>query len=164
MIRRPPRSTRPDTLFPYTTLFRSAGDRHPFTDRVGLGDFGIEHRRAYRGGTSTQVAVDRGTLLAGEPHDVCEVLQLRQPKFLSQRMQRIPGRKAGPARPAELLTEPPKHPRVRHFGSGLHRLAYAGAVVALQRNQVDVGAKGPCEFHPRSFRVVDGVVVGRAPV
>src|SRR3546814_1419393 len=25
MIRRPPRSTRPDTLFPYTTLFRSAG-------------------------------------------------------------------------------------------------------------------------------------------
>src|SRR3546814_4306567 len=26
MIRRPPRSTRPDTLFPYTTLFRSAHD------------------------------------------------------------------------------------------------------------------------------------------
>src|SRR3546814_18672510 len=28
MIRRPPRSTRTDTLFPYTTLFRSA-QRHP---------------------------------------------------------------------------------------------------------------------------------------
>src|SRR3546814_14225737 len=27
MIRRPPRSTRTDTLFPYTTLFRSAGTR-----------------------------------------------------------------------------------------------------------------------------------------
>src|SRR3546814_6876607 len=27
MIRRPPRSTRTDTLFPYTTLFRSAADR-----------------------------------------------------------------------------------------------------------------------------------------
>src|SRR3546814_1780258 len=26
MIRRPPRSTRTDTLFPYTTLFRSADD------------------------------------------------------------------------------------------------------------------------------------------
>src|SRR3546814_8814566 len=25
MLRRPPRSTRPDTLFPYTTLFRSHG-------------------------------------------------------------------------------------------------------------------------------------------
>src|SRR3546814_19105271 len=27
MIRRPPRSTRTDTLFPYTTLFRSGDDR-----------------------------------------------------------------------------------------------------------------------------------------
>src|SRR3546814_8152411 len=27
MIRRPPRSTRTDTLFPYTTLFRSAADQ-----------------------------------------------------------------------------------------------------------------------------------------
>src|SRR3546814_9826958 len=27
MIRRPPRSTRTDTLFPYTTLFRSRGTR-----------------------------------------------------------------------------------------------------------------------------------------
>src|SRR3546814_556810 len=33
MIRRPPRSTRTDTLFPYTTLFRSpAALRHPTTD------------------------------------------------------------------------------------------------------------------------------------
>src|SRR3546814_6259091 len=29
MIRRPPRSTRTDTLFPYTTLFRSLGDIFP---------------------------------------------------------------------------------------------------------------------------------------
>src|SRR3546814_6560028 len=48
MIRRPPRSTRPDTLFPYTTLFRSharqgaAGHAAPrgaapgATDRAGL--------------------------------------------------------------------------------------------------------------------------------
>src|SRR3546814_11168327 len=39
MIRRPPRSTRTDTLFPYTTLFRSAeGDwdsrKQEFQDRV----------------------------------------------------------------------------------------------------------------------------------
>src|SRR3546814_18469111 len=27
MLRRPPRSTRTDTLFPYTTLFRSAGEK-----------------------------------------------------------------------------------------------------------------------------------------
>src|SRR3546814_10062184 len=29
MIRRPPRSTRTDTLFPYTTLFRSVGIETP---------------------------------------------------------------------------------------------------------------------------------------
>src|SRR3546814_3233777 len=29
MIRRPPRSTRTDTLFPYTTLFRSTDKRNP---------------------------------------------------------------------------------------------------------------------------------------
>src|SRR3546814_29629 len=29
MIRRPPRSTRTDTLFPYTTLFRSLGNMGP---------------------------------------------------------------------------------------------------------------------------------------
>src|SRR3546814_937401 len=33
MIRRPPRSTRTDTLLPYTTLFRS----HPRTERPRLG-------------------------------------------------------------------------------------------------------------------------------
>src|SRR3546814_9148609 len=34
MIRRPPRSTRTDTLFPYTTLFRS-GDRRARQRRIG---------------------------------------------------------------------------------------------------------------------------------
>src|SRR3546814_5695434 len=33
MIRRPPRSTRTDTLFPYTTLFRSADRQRPVDDR-----------------------------------------------------------------------------------------------------------------------------------
>src|SRR3546814_9467381 len=31
MIRRPPRSTRTDTLFPYTTLFRSGRSRRIYT-------------------------------------------------------------------------------------------------------------------------------------
>src|SRR3546814_5016584 len=34
MIRRPPRSTRTDTLFPYTTLFRSAPGLHRAADAV----------------------------------------------------------------------------------------------------------------------------------
>src|SRR3546814_13750256 len=35
MIRRPPRSTRTDTLFPYTTLFRSKTINDRFTDYAG---------------------------------------------------------------------------------------------------------------------------------
>src|SRR3546814_6145556 len=37
MIRRPPRSTRTDTLFPYTTLFRSAGGGVGLVGELGLG-------------------------------------------------------------------------------------------------------------------------------
>src|SRR3546814_13702679 len=49
MIRRPPRSTRPDTLFPYTTLFRSGAIPAPVTPRrfivvgrIAFGDQGRE--------------------------------------------------------------------------------------------------------------------------
>src|SRR3546814_8699561 len=38
MIRRPPRSTRTDTLFPYTTLFRSHGGRPPLCGGARQGD------------------------------------------------------------------------------------------------------------------------------
>src|SRR3546814_5770448 len=42
MIRRPPRSTRTDTLFPYTTLFRSRGSGHHSLHAVGqFGELGL---------------------------------------------------------------------------------------------------------------------------
>src|SRR3546814_20246808 len=49
MTRRPPRSTRTDTLFPYPTLFRSflgqRGQRHSVDlGRPGLGDDRVAHR------------------------------------------------------------------------------------------------------------------------
>src|SRR3546814_12640724 len=61
MIRRPPRSTRTDTLLPYTTLFRSAGFRDRWRrgggagssvdflvgDRVDRHAVGIEHRGGF---------------------------------------------------------------------------------------------------------------------
>src|SRR3546814_10684986 len=40
MIRRPPRSTRTDTLFPYTTLFRAEGRD---SDGVGFGQAAARH-------------------------------------------------------------------------------------------------------------------------
>src|SRR3546814_16939490 len=47
MIRRPPRSTRTDTLFPYTTLFRSPGPR-PAQDHYPRGGPGVEAWRRGR--------------------------------------------------------------------------------------------------------------------
>src|SRR3546814_16851474 len=43
MIRRPPRSTRTDTLFPYTTLFRSisVGPQHDLADVAARFDIGL---------------------------------------------------------------------------------------------------------------------------
>src|SRR3546814_1043404 len=57
MIRRPPRSTRTDTLFPYTTLFRSDHGRRaggidpgdPGPDRDCGGRFGDPDREAGKG-------------------------------------------------------------------------------------------------------------------
>src|SRR3546814_3565899 len=39
MIRRPPRSTRTDTLFPYTTLFRTSGTFSSSTNRFKIVQF-----------------------------------------------------------------------------------------------------------------------------
>src|SRR3546814_5744470 len=41
MIRRPPRSTRTDTLFPYTTLFRSEGVDGKAISRRAREEFGV---------------------------------------------------------------------------------------------------------------------------
>src|SRR3546814_19457245 len=57
MIRRPPRSTRTDTLFPYTTLFRSTS-----LDANGLGGFIIlKRRRRYRHRSGAQSRPTKAT-------------------------------------------------------------------------------------------------------
>src|SRR3546814_19540314 len=67
MIRRPPRSTRTDTLFPYTTLFRSACGWRLYMARGGRSaDAAVVHRgaaRAYRlsdGARGADPAAGRG--------------------------------------------------------------------------------------------------------
>src|SRR3546814_10862978 len=49
MIRRPPRSTRTDTLFPYTTLFRSGGRARILGRRRQLHRHGFPGDRRRRG-------------------------------------------------------------------------------------------------------------------
>src|SRR3546814_7472555 len=55
MIQRPPRSTRTDTLFPYTTLFRSIGEQEQIANHehwpfpaVGLAPGDRDRRNALR--------------------------------------------------------------------------------------------------------------------
>src|SRR3546814_1863934 len=42
MIRRPPRSTRTDTLFPYTTLFRSDVDKRRYDKTIAMCDADVD--------------------------------------------------------------------------------------------------------------------------
>src|SRR3546814_5710790 len=48
MIRRPPRSTRTDTLFPYTTLFRSVRGAHQPPDRLPSRPHGVAFETSIR--------------------------------------------------------------------------------------------------------------------
>src|SRR3546814_2329076 len=50
MLRRPPRSTRTDTLFPYTTLFRSVGDPRLQRRIIGAADGNASHMELGHGG------------------------------------------------------------------------------------------------------------------
>src|SRR3546814_13438990 len=59
MIRRPPRSTRTDTLFPYTTLFRSSGCLvvSSLPSHSGMGDIIMEKPLVSKGRQAASVAV-----------------------------------------------------------------------------------------------------------
>src|SRR3546814_13085004 len=56
MIRRPPRSTRTDTLLPYTTLFRSDDGQQPGVQLVEAGDQLRAHRQ-HRGDQVGQAVI-----------------------------------------------------------------------------------------------------------
>src|SRR3546814_2008199 len=82
MIRRPPRSTRTDTLFPYTTLFRSVVGLHRLLgeEPAGIDDaFGLVHQVGVvdvegLGGIAAAVEPD----LAGCRQQLQEVCDLRR--------------------------------------------------------------------------------------
>src|SRR3546814_10413342 len=59
IIRRPPRSTRTDTLFPYTTLFRSLL-RRVEEGRKGAADVAKAHRLAVGERHDDAIGADRG--------------------------------------------------------------------------------------------------------
>src|SRR3546814_17562639 len=71
MIRRPPRSTRTDTLFPYTTLFRSMSQaRLTEPALTALDSVGLEpraHTRASDMAHGQQRQLELAMVLAGQP-------------------------------------------------------------------------------------------------
>src|SRR3546814_8743504 len=69
MIRRPPRSTRTDTLFPYTTLFRS---HHSGTQRQANNESGCHAARraaASEPGRARGKTANPGDAAVAEQHD-----------------------------------------------------------------------------------------------
>src|SRR3546814_8383293 len=99
MIRRPPRSTRTDTLFPYTTLFRSQRDlgRQALRQQVlvrlvaqRLDDAAGDGQRCT---ASFAQVLGRRVLRLG--HQILERLQLGVVLFLDQRRQSYAGRRLG---------------------------------------------------------------------
>src|SRR3546814_8125887 len=64
MIRRPPRSTRTDTLFPYTTLFRS----HQHVARAGLHRQAVERVDVVRQADSIAVGLALVAVGRSEEH------------------------------------------------------------------------------------------------
>src|SRR3546814_8865547 len=70
-IRRPPRATRTDTLFPYTTLFRS--DRHAIIGARGVIELIADHhdhrdRRHHRGEAREPEIAEVGKAERSEEH------------------------------------------------------------------------------------------------
>src|SRR3546814_19647146 len=78
MIRRPPRSTRTDTLFPYTTLFRSFHDRHAIPTAQYRVFTEIEPALAYIAERGAPIVVKADGLAAGKGVVVAETVEQAQ--------------------------------------------------------------------------------------
>src|SRR3546814_15004169 len=64
MVRRPPRATRTDTLFPYTTLFRSSP---AFPSAIGAGKQRRAHHLFGADGRGVFVALDHAAYMGSGP-------------------------------------------------------------------------------------------------
>src|SRR3546814_19356209 len=117
MIRRPPRSTRTDTLFPYTTLFRSItgatiDERGRF---VGCDWAGQRIIAEERGGDTTVVAEGIAGKRFNRPADICNGPE-GSLFFIDQK---------------QLF--PPSDPQKSQTGSGIYRVNAGGTVENLHR-------------------------------
>src|SRR3546814_14104855 len=114
MIRRPPRSTRTDTLFPYTTRFRSSAARlAPHQKGALLGrEIAAQHARVGEVDVDALRAADRGHRAGAR----ARAQRLRCERVLIDYVLRIAGVRAAvlamdvPFQPAAHLAAPPEFP------------------------------------------------------
>src|SRR3546814_3454021 len=93
MIRRPPRSTRTDTLFPYTTLFRSGAadmlrsERYAGLFRVDRAAHALEHDRFL----AEQIGDELGAVVIvdAEYHDSAKLVRSEEHTSELQSLMRI---------------------------------------------------------------------------
>src|SRR3546814_7797916 len=86
MIRRPPRSTRTDTLFPYTTLFRS-GSSPGENSRDGFGRLSGDLTRPIEGGRLDfiqRLAVKEDVSAAGQVNPDSDFVPARSEEHTSE--------------------------------------------------------------------------------
>src|SRR3546814_8664174 len=120
MIRRPPRSTRPDTLFPYPSLFRSAGEHHAMVGPARLQDHLLEGGEESLLGIGVEVEAVRDAVGA----DIIEQ-SLLQDRVVVAIVQRRAARQEVEVAPALIVVHP--------HAFGLSELARHRAGVAAYR-------------------------------
>src|SRR3546814_19245060 len=129
MIRRPPRSTRTDTLFPYTTLFRSIGG----DQRAVEGGEGVEHVLPR---DAVAVGPREGGQVAAVGAQLAEHLgpaRVHQPRVLDVGVDLI-GQPAIGAAPAE--------PEAEHAVEAGRRIHFAGAALRAARRRPAAASPG----------------------
>src|SRR3546814_2164794 len=85
MIRRPPRSTRTDTLFPYTTLFRSSNNKGLNRKGGGLAAKALTEKDKKDIKTAISLDLDYLSLsFVKDANDILEARQLRSEEHTSE--------------------------------------------------------------------------------
>src|SRR3546814_12269011 len=125
MIRQPPRSTRTDTLFPYTTLFRSGG--------IGVGD----HARVER--PVGIVVADQPVLVGGGGGRVRDRATVDHHDVVPAGGEPPGRRQAGDARPDDADPhDPSATPPPRRVPTDAHRTPSTPPPLASHRNGPDL--------------------------
>src|SRR3546814_915576 len=137
MIRRPPRSTRTDTLFPYTTLFRSPiGIHHGSLSREARRKVEAAMAAGKLRGLVATASLDLGV----DWGDVDCVIQMGAPKGSSRLLQRIGRANHRLDEPSEAILIPG------------NRFEYLEARAAL--DAVEAGERDPDIFRPGGLDVL----------